>query len=204
MAYARIQAFEVRQANLSLEHYTNYQVSARNLITAQNQVFNAQKAKIYGADLNIELLIADDDKLLLDGSFLNAKATELILPVAPFANFSGFDLPFAPRVSARASYQHFFRIGSRGTIDTDISYRWIDDMWGVYNHLKGSFIPSHGFVDASVTYRPPGERWSVSLWGRNLGDTFTYQLINGSAIPGPGAGFPEAPRTYGIRINADF
>jgi hypothetical protein len=77
-------------------------------------------------------------------------------------------------------------------------------MWGVYNHAKGSFVPSHGFADATLTYRPPGEKWSVALWGRNLENTFTFQLINGNAIPGPGAGFPDGPLTYGIRITADF
>jgi iron complex outermembrane receptor protein len=184
--------------------YDNYQVSARNLITAQNQVFNAQKAQIYGLDLTTELLLGDDDKLLFDGSYLNAKATRLVLPVAPFANFSGYDLPFAPRVSARTSLQHSFHLGDKGTVEAEASYRWIAGMWGVYNHLKGSFIPSHGFVDAAITYRPPVQRWSISLWGRNLGNTFTYQLINGNAIPGPGAGFPDAPLTYGVRITAAF
>jgi len=42
-----------RRAILNIEffyyNYNDYQVSARNLITAQNQVFNAQKARSYGA-----------------------------------------------------------------------------------------------------------------------------------------------------------
>jgi iron complex outermembrane receptor protein len=184
--------------------YDNYQVSARNLVTAQNQVFNAQKARIYGADLSTEFVMAEYGRLHIDASYLQAKATTLVLPVAPFTNYSGFDLPYAPRVSTRAGYTYTWQLGSRGSLDADASYRWVDGMWGVYNHLNGSFIPSHSFTDASLTFHSADEKWSFALWGRNLTNTFTFQLLNGSAIPGPGAGFPEAPRTYGIRLTARF
>jgi iron complex outermembrane recepter protein len=184
--------------------YDDYQVSARNLITAQNQVFNAARAQIYGADFNTEWLITEDDKLQFDGALLHAKATDLVLPVSPFSNFSGFDLPYAPAVSLSAGYTHSFRLPNSASLDAQANYRWIDEMWGVYNHLNGTLIPSHSFTDASLTYQPDGKKWSVALWGRNLTNTFTFALVNGNAIPGPGAGFPEAPRTYGIRFTGSF
>jgi iron complex outermembrane receptor protein len=185
-------------------NYNDYQVSARNLITAQNQVFNAQKAEIYGADFNAEWLVTLNDKIQIDGALLHAKATELVLPVAPYANYSGYDLPFAPRITARGAYTHTWSLPNNGTLDGQASYRWIDNLWGVYNHLDGTYIPSHSFTDASLTYRPAGKKWSVALWGRNLANTFTYALVNGKAIPGPGSGFPEPPRTYGIRFTCDL
>jgi iron complex outermembrane receptor protein len=185
-------------------NYNDYQVSARNLITAQNQVFNAQKAEIYGADFNAEWRLTLDDKIQIDGALLHAKATELVLPVAPFANYSGNDLPYAPRITARGAYIHSWSLPNNATLNGEASYRWIDNMWGVYNHLDGTYIPSHSYTDASLTYRPAGKKWSVALWGLNLANTFTYALVNGNAIPGPGAGGPEPPRTYGIRFTVDL
>jgi len=65
-------------------------------------------------------------------------------------------------------------------------------MWGVYNHLNGTYIQSHSFTDASLTYRRLA-RMVGCIMGRNLADTFTYALVNGNAIPVPAPEVPNRP-----------
>lgn len=73
-----------------------------------------------------------------------------------------------------------------------------------FDHAEGTLIEEYVILDANITYRSPNERFSIALWGRNLTDTFSYALLLGPTVPGPGLGIPRPPRTYGIRAGFDF
>jgi iron complex outermembrane receptor protein len=182
--------------------YRNYQVSARNLITGQNQIFNAEKATTYGVQFDARAQLTPDNQVGASVALLHAKEDILVLPVAPFSNYSGYWLPYSPAATLNADYTHTFRLGNGAELAATGSYRWIANEWAIYTHANGTFIRHHDFIDASLTYTAPNGRWSFAVWGRNLGDTFTYGLLNGGNIPGPGAGIPQPPRTYGVRLTA--
>ena len=60
----------------------------------------------------------------------------------------------------------------------------------------------YGLLDASFTYSAAGDRWSVSLWGKNLADR-NYYL---SKIPSAAMvyGWQGEPRTYGINLSVKY
>lgn len=50
------------------------------------------------------------------------------------------------------------------------------------------------------------ERWSITAWGKNLGDEFFYEDFNAQTFTGlpSNIGFATTPRSYGIDLRYDF
>jgi iron complex outermembrane receptor protein len=57
-------------------------------------------------------------------------------------------------------------------------------------------------VDASITWKAPGSKLSVRLWGKNLTDAF-YRTQIGATNSGDN-GTTAPPRTYGMTVGFDF
>lgn len=181
--------------------YDNYQVSARNQLTAQNQVFNAQDVRIYGVDFSSRLLPFEGTQLSFKASYLHAEAKELILPVAPFSNFSGFELPYSPDWTIIAEAMQRVPLANGAHIEGAATYTWYAGQWGIYTHAAGTYMPKNDNIDLSLTYRTASERLSVAIWMRNAGDEFSFRKTGGGGVPGPGFGAPLPPRTYGITLS---
>jgi iron complex outermembrane receptor protein len=65
-------------------------------------------------------------------------------------------------------------------------------------------VDGYTLVNARVGFRA-AERWTVSLWARNLFDTNYYDLL--SAVPGNSGlyvGQPGDPRTFGVTLRLSF
>jgi iron complex outermembrane recepter protein len=73
-----------------------------------------------------------------------------------------------------------------------------------FEYLPSQLAPAFWQTNASITFAPMDDRWSVSAFVRNLED---YRDVTSGTLYGPGgyvALRPGAPRTYGIRVGAEF
>jgi iron complex outermembrane receptor protein len=181
--------------------YRNYQVSARNPITSQNNVYNATKAEVYGGQIDLTYNVTADDRLTASLVALHAKAITLVTPAG---NFDGYDLPYSPSETAHASYLHTFRIATGAVVDALLNYAYMSSRWGFYTHAAGTYIAADSKVDVDVTYRAASRRWAFSVWGRNLANSAVMTSGISGAIPGPAAFDYQPPRTYGVRLSANF
>lgn len=181
--------------------YKDYQVSARNPQTFQNQLFNAEKSEIYGLQIDAHLRPTANDNLSASVSLLHAEATKLITPVG---NFSGFELPYSPDLTANVTYQHIFNLAEGATVEAFASVQYVGDRWGQYTHLPGTDLDEYVQVDATITYRPENRAWAISAWGRNLTNKDVFGIILAGGPPGPASGNLLPPRTYGIRLATNF
>lgn len=177
--------------------YKDYQVSARNPQTFQNQLFNAKESEIYGVQLEGRFQPTRNDDLAINANYLHAEIEELITPAG---NFAGFELPYSPKWTANASYRRRFELANRGHVEAFGSYTYVGDHWAQYTHLPGSQLDSYKQIDAALTYRAPNHRWSFGVWGRNLSDEDVYSTLLVGGPPGPAAGMLNPPRTYGVRF----
>lgn len=57
-------------------------------------------------------------------------------------------------------------------------------------------------IDARVVFTAPGDRYQVSLWGKNLTDE-TYRTFQAQFF-GANFGAYAAPRTYGVTLRASY
>jgi iron complex outermembrane receptor protein len=63
---------------------------------------------------------------------------------------------------------------------------------------------SYTLYDGNVTYRPISQAWSVSLWGRNLGNDKEFADLSYSALGRVTSKKFINPRTYGVSFNYNF
>ena len=109
-------------------------------------------------------------------------------------------IPNAPNFSFnfRASYDLPTAIGMFDTT-VAVAYMapWFADPSNFYRE------PSHSLLNASETWTSQDGHNHVTLWGKNLGNTFYDMGVSMLAPVGPD-GNPGAPRTFGFTIGHHF
>ena len=81
----------------------------------------------------------------------------------------GYDLPFSPKVTINLGYEQTFPLANGGRVVANVGTHHESSKWLDYTHspIFPGRQPSIWKTDVSLTYRSPGNRWSVALWGRN-------------------------------------
>jgi iron complex outermembrane receptor protein len=62
--------------------------------------------------------------------------------------------------------------------------------------------PAYNTVNAAANWHVHNGPFTIGLWGRNLSDALVYTAVSGNAVSGLSQYVP--PRTYGIKVSADF
>ena len=72
----------------------------------------------------------------------------------------------------------------------------------IFEDLPLYKLPSYGLVNASVGLHGRDDRWSVTLWSRNLADEYYWTAVasNANVV----VRFPSPPRTYGATFGFKF
>lgn len=184
--------------------YSNYQVAARAL-NGQLTIFNAQKATIYGVQADARFRPSRFDDLTVGVTYLDAVADILR---AGGVNYDGFELPYAPKWTANASYQRSFDVGRGAQLRGLVNFKYVSSRFALYTQQRGSDIEANTNTSVNFGYYAEDDRWSVSVWGRNLENNLVRTSC-GNALPRPPAGdgtgcFYEPPRTYGAAIGFKF
>jgi len=170
---------------------------------------NAGNARIKGFE--IEALAAPIDGFTLTGSvgYLDAYYTDVLAPAQVAANpfqlgvFAGADLPKAPHWKINLAPRFETSLGS-GTLV--FLADWTHTT-GMRNDTEGTLLilrPTTDIVNASVTYRPESENWSLTVGGTNLTDE--RYLVTGQAQIAGGQiyGTYSRPAEWYVRLGFEF
>jgi len=113
---------------------------------------------------------------------------------------TGNQLPFSPewQFNAGAVYQAPVPLPGRTTLGLNATYEtsYYSD---VFNYRQGR-VPEQGYVNAFLSYEPPGGRWVISLIGKNLTDRLSYQSITWGGTPNLWYGPISPPRTVFLKV----
>ncbi len=191
--------------------YSNLQVSK-----VQNRtiiVENAAEAELYGAELELTARLPKGFQVDGAASWLHSEYKDFQSQdpgdfnpfdpgyVPPVLDLSGNRLYQAPEVTANlgVEYQRPFAGGTlslRG--EADYVSR---DYYTAFNSNILS-QPANTKYNAFLTYAGPGDRWSATLYGRNLTDETTRAngLMGAIDYGGPAVGGMTPPRTYGLQF----
>jgi iron complex outermembrane recepter protein len=175
---------------------------------------NAADSTIYGADIDIVWQPTSNDRLTFGAEYLHAEHDEFIRrsPTAPIGttckvtgqliDCSGKRMMRSPEWAGSASYEHTFELGNGGNIVAGADLTFATERWTSIDYSAVTIDEDYVIYNAELTYNAPDERWSASLWGRNLGeeDVLTGGLQSGT-FNRPSI---NEPRTYGVRVQANF
>ena len=162
-------------------------------------VTNAATARIWGLELETDLLVARG--ITLHASAANTNARYLTFFDQILGDRSNEPLP-VPKWSASLSGD-FVHSTALGDIQFNVEYYWQSTFV-----LDGSAIllssvtqPSYGLLNARLSLHLPRDL-DISLWGKNIGNQPYYQ--QGVALDASGIGsnfaWPGLPRTYGVEV----
>lgn len=106
----------------------------------------------------------------------------------------------SPEISWSFGGQYEVDLASAGTLTLSANYYYNDGYF--FDPQNRVEQPSYSLVNAAVTWKP-NETYSIMLWGKNLTDEERITQVD-VILPTGDDYFPEAPRTYGVTLRAEF
>jgi len=123
---------------------------------------------------------------------------------APLKDFdcSGKPAVYSPKYTVNAGIDQTFPL-SRYDLVASVYSTWRGDQWSSVEYVAHELIPAYSTTDATLSLRGPGDKWSVSAYGRNL-ENKRYALSAQAPLVGAGMVSYAAGTTYGVRLQASF
>lgn len=193
-------------------NYRDLQVSRWDALSAGGvaTILNAARARGYGVEAEIASRPLRGLELSLDVAYLEAEFTKFSTanPDAPdpdeILDLDGNTLARAPRFSVHASARYTWPVAAFGyaTVRSDYGYR-TEVFFDPFN-ADGVRQGGYGLFNVFASLTDAGERWSLSLYGRNLADrTYRQNVARASALIGT-LQMWGPPRTFGVEIGLRY
>ena len=194
--------------------YENIQVNVCNQISCTLQ--NGAGAEVLGVDMDFTAKIGDHLTLfgglaLLDHKFTSYPGAKFFTPqpasagggvVSVLGDAAGNKLPYASDVTFNVGATYTIPIGE-GYADLNVNYSYQSRWYSGPDNITSQ--PGYGLLDATATYRFPGDQVSLGIWARNIANKQYYTFIGIAENPGGRvSGVPGAPQTYGVRVGFKF
>lgn len=187
------------------------------------ETINAASARIWGIELEAVARPIDNLTVRAFATYLNAEykdfcngyyaagdTTRVQYPACPsnplISDLSGNQLSNAPEWTVAMFADYRVELGNSGSIDLSADVNLQDEVFFTEFNNQDARQSSFIVANASVTYRSPEDRWSLSLWGRNLFDTFAIanNIIAAPLYGNVRVGSLRPPRTYGATLGFNF
>ncbi|MCW3834522.1 TonB-dependent receptor [Sphingomonas canadensis] len=196
------------QANITLFYYdyTDLQVNFF-IVPGQTDIRNAANASIKG--LELELRATPVDGLTLEGNLSLLDGVYKDFTSAPRRNTSlsfdasGQDLSATPNYTLNLAAEKSFTMASGWRPSIRVEGSWNGRRYFTPENTLLESQKPYFLLNGSLVVAAPGDRLSVSLWGRNLTNT-EYVTGTASFAAARVAGRVGNPRTFGVRIGYKF
>ena len=184
--------------------------------------FNVDEVETYGLEIETSYQVTDTLELFANLGLLEGEYTD-ISPEQAFAITSGgqsiacpdgaaapepnqaqvecardLELKNAPSYKGLVGASWTRSVfGGVLTVTGDVGFE--DDSWTlVANSPETAETDIGAIANARVTYEPNSQPWSVSVWGKNLGDDEFWRAASANTV------FPADPRTWGLDLDVTF
>ena len=191
------------------------------------QIFNAGKATIYGAEAEWKIQLDRLNRFTGSFNYLHARFDELLAAYAVVCvscslssvgdldpntagvqqpNLAGNTPPQSPRYVITLGYDHDFDLGAGGKITASVFSRFKSRYFLTIYNERDLRQTAFTQTDASLTYRPSGNRFSLGAFVQNI-ENIRPSVFGSFVAAGAdrvlNIGYSR-PRTYGARAGVDF
>jgi iron complex outermembrane receptor protein len=168
-----------------------------DLVTASQVIANIEEVDIYGGELEVQALLTDDWSVY---GTLGITDTEIKKSVSRPQD-EGNRTPKNQKYSLNVGTQYVQTVGNiTGRLRVDYEHRgrkyWHPD--------NANSMDPFGLLNARLSFET--ENITLSLWGKNIGDTSYWQDYNSATFSGAfgDIGFLARGRTYGVDVQYNF
>ncbi|GHD09041.1 TonB-dependent receptor [Halioglobus japonicus] len=164
-------------------------------------VNNAADVEISGLELELTAQISRSLSGFLNTGFIDAEFSDFTVSDSegnPVDN-SGLELRNAPESTLNVGLDYYLPMGAI-ELGLHYNYRWRDEYHTILNNDERGLVDAGGFHSASVDLNW-GEHFTISVYGRNIGDE-RYARVIPIGISTFGQYSP--PDHYGVELNMSF
>lgn len=189
--------------------YRNIQVTKVTTIGGAPFVFseNAGRARIYGAEVELQVQMSDSDSLNGFVSYTHARYRKYLNAfngqtggVVP--SLKGKALINAPDFSARVQYSHDFDLPGGGKLSPTAAIYYQSKSYLREFNLPIDRVGAYTKTNLNLTFVDPSEHWKVSAYVDNLENKKVRNTGN-TAVNSYFSDY-HAPRTWGLRAGYEF
>ncbi len=195
-----------RRLTLNLEaflyNYKNQIIAVPNLASGTNILVNAQRSRIYGAQLDSAFDLTDTTKLRANIGYLHARFTQFNYASGGLNfDYAGNTPPFSPELTVSLGATQIFDLANGGQIEARADSYITSSYVFTFDNIPNFEQPSYHKTDLGLSWRSPNRKFEIGLWVKNLENEAT--VASAGVAPGrsyPGVVYLEPPRTYGGRL----
>lgn len=187
--------------------YQDLQVNQIDPNNAQQFTLNAGTAEIKGLEVETTWLATPGTRIDASLAWLDTEFTKFCTvttsPCPAASDLSGNELTQAPELALTLGLEHAFDLFG-GTLTPRVQSRYQSKTWFTITNDRAEMQESYTKTDVLVTYESADERWSLTVYGRNLEDS---TILTSAGFAGYADGYLlqfGAPRTYGARFDFRF
>jgi iron complex outermembrane receptor protein len=197
------------RANLSAFHYDYKDLQVRALVSGIiSGVTNAAKATIEGAEAQLSVSPVTGLSIDVGAAYLNARFDQFVTTnpdVGPASiDLKGNRLSRAPANTLTVGASYTFGLGSAGKLLVRGDYQYQSRIF--FDEFNDPTRSQKAFatLSARASWSSPDDKWSISLWARNLTDVhYITNALRSAGTYGTAVVY-AAPRTYGLTVGAHF
>ena len=164
------------------------------------RIGNVHSAKVRGTELELHWRAIRDLDLSVGLSYLDTELGAFNSPSGPVA--AGNKLPNAPPFSLVSAARYTVPIGDYSLVFA-ADARYTDAVFRESLNERLLASGTEWLFDGNVDLLSQSNRWSLSLWGRNLANSQVTQTAADNGI-GDGYTLPQQPRTFGATVKYKF
>jgi iron complex outermembrane receptor protein len=167
---------------------------------------NVADAQVYGGELQLNLRPIERLELNAGLALLHSEITrDASVDPAEVARRVGAPLPNSPELSYSLAARYGWDLPGGWTLSPAAQLSYVGSQYKELDHYVRA--KSYTLIDGQVELTAPGGRWSLSLWGKNLGDetyfTGLIPAVSKNVVIGTQR-IVGAPRTIGVAVNVNF
>ena len=209
-----IEAFRWELEGQQVSLFTRDSVGATIFAT-----YNAGRSTNQGAQLDIQYRPVPNTNFgaqiqYLDAVFNNLQYSQAIpvqpgflcqrtgAPPALKIDCSGLRPPQAPELSVNLNFEQTFKLANNSSIIFAAKSHYQSETIVGFNYLPDDVQEAHWIHEANLTFKPEGDKWSVSAFVDNMTD----EVVKSNATHnGNVQAFQlRPPRTYGVRFHFEY
>ena len=169
------------------------------------QVLNAGRSRVKGLEAQVEWRVAPNDALDLSVNWLDAKYRDFAVNVSGVnVNQAGHRLVQAPEWAISAGYEHNFVMANEGRITPRAQILYRSEQYFTFFNNANDRQRAYANLDLSLSYTAPGKAWNVQAYVRNATNSVSLSGASIGSFSGTNIYQFAAPRTYGVRLQANF
>ncbi len=117
-------------------------------------------------------------------------------------DYDGAEFIYSPELQASLSLLYTRPVADGLNLEMTLNGRYQSESNTIFEDIDLYKIPAYGVANVSVGVRSAEDRWSFTLWSRNVLDKYYWTAVasNANVV----VRFPSPPRTYGATIGFKF